>query len=169
MMEDLDLGLKRPANLLFTVVEQELMVMGDLDIGLRPDNIPPITHKIMLDWFVYLFLLDVSKKLFMEMEEVIVLMIMEDVYLGLNRPDTLPFTTMDKVLMVMVEVDIGLRTDPITTIIQVSLVDHLVYLFMVTREVDIGLRPYNFIYITMVDYTLSTQGLIKKILQGVCK
>ena len=43
---------------------------------------------------------------------------MEDLGLGLKRTSTTTFTIMEKVLMVMVEVYIGLRTDPIRNITQ---------------------------------------------------
>ena len=46
---------------------------------------------------------------------------------------TLTFKTMDKLLMVMVEVDTGLRLDPLPSIIQVSLVDTWDFIFMVMR------------------------------------
>ena len=40
---------------------------------------------------------------------------------------------------------------------------------MVMVEVGIGLIPVNFIHINIVDYTLPTQGLLKKLFQGVGK
>ena len=46
---------------------------------------------------------------------------------------------------------------------------YLGFIFMVMREVDIGLRPANFLHITMVDYPLSTQCSLNKIYQGVYK
>ena len=42
-------------------------------------------------------------------------------------------------------------------------------MFMVVRELEIDIRPSTFLYITMVDYKLSTQGYLKKILEEVCK
>ena len=71
--------------------------------------------------------------------------------------------------MVMREVDIGLRPDPLHPTIQVRLVDCWVFIFVVMREVDIGIRPDNFLYITIVEYKFSTQGTFKKLYQGVCK
>ena len=38
---------------------------------------------------------------------------------------------------------------------------------MVIREVVIVLKPATFLHITMVDYTLSTQGSLKNLFQGV--
>ena len=46
-------------------------------------------------------------KFFMDMKEVIVGMTKEDMELGLKRPSTISFTTMEKVLMVTREVDTG--------------------------------------------------------------
>ena len=71
-VEYVDLGLKIPATILFTILEKVLMLMGEVGIGLISVNIPPITQVSMVDFFVYLFLLVMFIKLFMEMEEVIV-------------------------------------------------------------------------------------------------
>ena len=60
--------------------------------------------------------------------------------------------------MVTGEADIGVIPEPLPTIIQVILVDWLVFIFMFMREVDIGFRPSTFLHITMMDYTLATQG-----------
>ena len=75
---------------------------------------------------------------------------MEDMDLGLKKPSTLHFTIMEKFLMVIVDVDICLITDPIIPLIQVSLVYCWIFLFLVMREVDIGLRPPTLLNITMV-------------------
>ena len=48
---------------------------------------------------------------------------MEYVGVGIQISATLPFIMTEKVLMVMVEVDIGLIPSPLPTIIQVSFVD----------------------------------------------
>ena len=103
----------------------------------------------------------------MAMKEVIVVVMMEEVDLVLNIPATLPFKNVEKVLIVMGEVDIGPRPSNLPPIIQVVLVDHLVSLLMVIREVCIYLTPENFLPITMVDYTFSTQGSFKRIFLGV--
>ena len=42
-MEDVDLGLKITATLLFTIVDKVMMMIGDVDIGLILTTIPPIT------------------------------------------------------------------------------------------------------------------------------
>ena len=87
---------------------------------------------------------------------------MEDMDIGCKIPSCITFTIVKKVLMMMVEMEIGIRPAPLPTIIQVGSVDHSVYLFMVLIEVDICLRPTTFFHITMVDYILSTQGSLKK-------
>ena len=121
----------------------------------------------MVNFWVYLFLLVLFTEFFMAMKEVIVVVMMEGVDLVLNIPATLPFKNVEKVLIVMGEVDIGPRPSNLPPLIQVGLVDHLVSLLMVIREVCIYLTPENFLPITMVDYTFSTQGSFKRIFLGV--
>ena len=58
----------------------------------------------------------------MTIKYVIVVLIMEDMHLGLKRTAFTPLTIVEKVLMVMGELYIYLRPDPFTPIIQVSLV-----------------------------------------------
>ena len=82
---------------------------------------------------------------------------------------TLPFTMTYKVLIVMWEFYIGLIPDPLPPIIQLILIDCWGFSFVVIREVDIGLRPDHFLHINIVEYTLYTQGSIKKLFQGVYK
>ena len=132
-MEDMDLYLKIPASLHFKIMDKVLIVIGEVDIGLRPATPPPINQVIMVDYFVYLLLLVMFMKFFMKMKAVILVVMMEDVYLGLKRPATLPFSITGKVLMVMVELDIGLIPAPIPPTIQVSLVGRWVFLFVVMR------------------------------------
>ena len=43
MLVEVDLGHKRPVNLPLAIVEQELMLKGEIYIGIRPDNLLPIT------------------------------------------------------------------------------------------------------------------------------
>ena len=57
----------------------------------------------------------------------------QDVELSLNISATLPFTMMDKVLMLMGDVEIGLIPAPLPHTIQLSLVYCWVYLFMVPK------------------------------------
>ena len=58
----------------------------------------------------------------MKMKDVIVGVMVKDVEVSLKRSATVPFTMMDKVLMMMGEVDLCLRPPPIRPIIQVCLV-----------------------------------------------
>ena len=51
----------------------------------------------------------------------------EDAEVGINRSETLPLKMTEKVLMVMVELDIGLIPDHITSIIQVRFPDSWVF------------------------------------------
>ena len=57
---------------------------------------------------------------------------------------------LDKVLMALGEVYLGLGSDLLPPIIQAIMVDHLVLIVMVIIEVGIGLTPANFLHITMV-------------------
>ena len=81
---------------------------------------------------------------------------MKDAEVVLNRLATISFTMTKELLMVMGEEDLGLIPPSLSLIIQDSFLDCLVFLFMVEREGDIGLRPATFLHITMVYYTLST-------------
>ena len=89
--------------------------------------------------------------------------------LGIKRAFTLHFKIVEKVLIVMREVGIGIIPYPLPTIIQLILVYHWVHMFMVIIEEDISLIPAAFLHITTVDYELSTQGSRNNLLQGVCK
>ena len=121
----------RPATIIFTIVEKVLMVMGEAEIGLITATLPPIIQVAMVDFWVYLLLLVLSKKVFMVTKEVIVAVIMEEADLGIKRPSDLTLKMLDKVLMMTGDVDIGLRPDTIPTIIQVRLIDNWFYLLMV--------------------------------------
>ena len=66
--------------------------------------------------------------------------------------------------MVLGEVDLGIGTALLPPIIQVIMVDRLVFV----TEAEIGLTPSNFLDITMVDQEIPNQGFLKKLLQGVC-
>ena len=68
------------------------MGIGKLDIGPRLTTLNPTTQVTMVDCCVYMLLLFVFIEIFMTMKEVIVLVMMEDVYLGLNITSTPPFT-----------------------------------------------------------------------------
>ena len=92
---------------------------------------------------------------------------MQDVELGLKRSATITFAILEKVLMLIGEVGICLRPSLIPTISQMILVDHWVLIVIFMTEVDIGLRPANFIHIIMVDHKYPTQGFLKRRFQGV--
>ena len=94
---------------------------------------------------------------------------LQDVEVGLNLSSTLSFKMLYKVLMVMGEVYTCLILALIPPIIQVILADHWGFIVIVMTEVDIGLRPANYIYITMVQYKFPTQGFLKNIFQGAWK
>ena len=91
----------------------------------------------------------------------------EVLYLDLDRPATIPFAIVEKLLMVMGKVDICIIPYPLLPIIHVVLVDLLVYMFMFMIDVYIGLRSATFLPITMVDYTFSTQGSLEILFLGV--
>ena len=67
------------------------------------------------------------------------------------KPATIIFTMLEKVLMVMGEVNTCLRTSLIPPITQVILVDNWGFIVIVMTGVDIGLIPANFILITKVN------------------
>ena len=112
---------------------------------------------------VYLVLLAMLMILFTKIKEVIVGLMVKDVKVGIKRSATIPLTMMDKVLLVMGEVNIGIRQALLSPIIQVILVDHWIFIVMFMTEVDIGLRPDNFLHITMVGCIFPTQCFIKKL------
>ena len=70
---------------------------------------------------------------------------------GLKRSTTRPCSMLEKALMALVEVDIGIGPALLPPIIQVTMVDHLVSIVMVIKEVDICITPANFMYITVLD------------------
>ena len=82
-------------------------------MGPRQATLPPINQVIMVDCLVY-----------MNLKENMVGEMVQAVEAGLKRSSTLPFTVLDKVLMVMGDVDIGLIPALIPPIIQVILVYH---------------------------------------------
>ena len=55
-MEELDICIKRPATIYLAIVEQVLVVMVEVDIGLRPATLPPITQVDVVDCCVNLLL-----------------------------------------------------------------------------------------------------------------
>ena len=102
---DVNIRLKIPDIFTLKIQEKLLVVMGELDIGPRPDTLPPKVEMIGV--------------------------MVQGVELGLKISDTIPCSMLDKVLTVMGEVDIGLRPEFIPFIINVILVDYQVFIVMV--------------------------------------
>ena len=75
----------------------------------------------------------------------------QDAELSLKILTTRPCSMLEKVLMALVEVDFGLGPDLLPTIIQVIMVDHMGFIVMPIKEVDIGIPPSNVMHITMVE------------------
>ena len=44
LMVEVELGLNRPTTLPFTIVDKDLMLKGEVDIGLIPDTLPTTTQ-----------------------------------------------------------------------------------------------------------------------------
>ena len=53
MMENVELGLKRPATITLTTTEETVMVMREVDICLIPDPTPPIILVSLVDCLVF--------------------------------------------------------------------------------------------------------------------
>ena len=130
MVEGVDFGLKRPSTLIFKIMDKVLIVVGDVDIVIRPANISPKTQFTMLYCYVYLSFLSISTKVCTVIKEVIVVVIREDMFLCLNRTAIIPLTITEKLLVVMGEVDKGIIPDCLSTIIQVILVYFSVYMLL---------------------------------------
>ena len=94
---------------------------GDLDIGPRPATIPP--------------------------EDNIVGLTVQDMEKGLKRSTTIPCSILEKVLMELGEVDIGIGATFPHPKIQLIMETYLVLIVMMITEVDIGLTLVNYIYI----------------------
>ena len=99
------------------------MMIGELYIDPRQDTIPT--------------------------KEEIIGLTLQDTGKGLEKSTTLPCSMLEKVLMALVEVDLGLGPSLLPPIIQMILVDQLVFIVMVKKEVDIGITPENFLHIIM--------------------
>ena len=68
-----------------SIWDKLLLVMGEVDIGPRPDTVHPITHVTMVDCCVYLVLLAMWMIIFMKTRKVLVGVTVQDVAVGLNR------------------------------------------------------------------------------------
>ena len=64
-MKELDIGLKRLATPPIEIMDKELMLMGELDIDLRPSTITHITQVAMANCWVYNFLFSLLTNIFM--------------------------------------------------------------------------------------------------------
>ena len=82
-MLDVNIGLKRSSNIHLAIVEKVLMLTRDVDIGIIPATLSTITHMTVVVCCVYMFLIFMSMKAFMAMKEVIVVVMMEDVDIGI--------------------------------------------------------------------------------------
>ena len=49
-MVEVDIGIKIPGNIHLAIVEKELMFTGYVDIGIRPDTLPPINQVAVVDF-----------------------------------------------------------------------------------------------------------------------
>ena len=67
LMLEVQLCIKRPAIIPLTIMEQELMLTGEVDIGIRPATLPPIDQVAVENVLVDKFLLVLLTKLFMVM------------------------------------------------------------------------------------------------------
>ena len=67
MMEVVDFGINRPATLPLSIVYQLLMVVVEVDIGLRLATIIPITVLFVVYCWVFLLLIFLFMKVFMVM------------------------------------------------------------------------------------------------------
>ena len=69
IMVEVDIGIKIPATITFAFVEQDLMLTGEVGIGLRPATITPITQVAVVDCQLYYIILVQLKKMFIVMIE----------------------------------------------------------------------------------------------------
>ena len=67
MMEVVDFGINRPATLPLSIVYQLLMVVVEVDIGLRLATIIPITIWFVVYCWVFMLLIVLFMKVFMVM------------------------------------------------------------------------------------------------------
>ena len=100
-------------------------MIRDLDIGSIPATIPT--------------------------KEEIVGVTVKDKEVGLKISDTLPCSMLEKMLIELVEVGIGIGPALLPPIIYVIMVDHLVFIVMVITEVEIGIKPEILLHITIMD------------------
>ena len=87
--KEVDFGLKITATISFSIMEQVLMFMGDMNMGIIPDTFPTISQVGMVYCRVDLLIISLSKKFFTVTIEVIEVVTMEEVDFCLNIPATL--------------------------------------------------------------------------------
>ena len=66
MMTDVDIGLNKPSTIPIEICKKMLTMIGDVDIGPRPENLSSITHVTMVDCCVHLLILVVSMIVFVK-------------------------------------------------------------------------------------------------------
>ena len=146
-MIELDLGHILPSTLHIAISKQELMFKGEVDICLIPDTILIMVKVNMVDslFFKKILLVAIGELDLgtipdtIPPKEDIVGVMVQDMELGPNISTTFPCSLLEKVLMVLVEVDLGLGPALLPTIIKVIMVYHL-FLIVI-----------YFLHITMVD------------------
>ena len=107
MLIHVNIGHKRPATLPLSIGEHDLMLKGEVDIGLRPSTITLVT-KVSVVYFrlfqeillVVMGELDIGPRPdTIPSKQVIVGVMVKDVEVGLKRSTTLPCSMLDKFLM----------------------------------------------------------------------
>ena len=68
-MTDIYSGLKIPDTLPFSIVDKVLIVIGELDIGLRPATLPPVTQVTVVYCWASRFILVLLINFFIKMRE----------------------------------------------------------------------------------------------------
>ena len=137
-------------NFLLVLLKKMFMVTRKVGIGIRPSTLPPIIQVGVTNCCVNLLLQVTLTKKFMAMIGVIYMASMENTYLGLKRPSTLIFTIAEKMLMVMVEEDIGLIPDTKPTMTQMDVVYCWLYLlFLVLSTKVFMVKKYVILVVTM--------------------
>ena len=67
MTKDVDQGQDKKANLLLEICKKLLMKILEVDIGPRPETLPPINQVNIVDFFIYLLIIVVSMIVFITM------------------------------------------------------------------------------------------------------
>ena len=80
----MDLGLKRSATFPLAIWDKLLVVMVEVDIGLIPATLPPITQVIMVYCCVYLVIIAICMMVFIKMKHLIVGVMVQDMEVGIS-------------------------------------------------------------------------------------